>query len=197
MRISAFVGTFSHWPNVPVDLEDDVKPALLEVTKKDEIEIYSDPKLDAGVVRGMITHYAKTVDGETVNCAKITFAENQPLEWQRLVACKELLHVLDPVEVRVAEEHEIRHLIEKIVLPADMQDPVNDGQHALSDRLAATFAAAVLFPLAARDGLLPAFQAGRLTHNDIVELIGIPEPYVRLIMSSAWHQIHKILLSLR
>jgi hypothetical protein len=61
-------------------------------------------------------------------------------------------------------------LVEKIILPPDMIDPITDGEHAASDRLAVLHAVAVLFPITAREILMPAYASKKLTPADISDL---------------------------
>jgi hypothetical protein len=49
------------------------------------------------------------------------------------------------------------------------KDPFTDGEHANTDRVAVTFATAVLFPLAARETFMPKYTENKLT------LVGIAD----------------------
>jgi hypothetical protein len=44
------------------------------------------------------------------------------------------------VKASAARPEDIDKLVEKIILPSDLQDPFNDGIHALTDRVAITYA---------------------------------------------------------
>ena len=121
--------------------------------------------------------------------------EFKKLEWQRLVCCKELLHILDSVETRVSRPEDIERLVEKIVLPADLQDPFTDGIHALTDRVAATYAAAILFPFAAREIVLKPFLERKLPLTRLADMAELPPRYVAIVMSEIWPEIHKMLVA--
>jgi hypothetical protein len=118
-----------------------------------------------------------------------------PHEWQRLVCCKELLHILDSVETRVSRPEDIERLVEKIVLPADLQDPFTDGIHALTDRVAATYAAAILFPFGAREIVLKPFLERKLPLTRLADMAELPPRYVAIVMSEIWPEIHKMLVA--
>jgi hypothetical protein len=193
VTVSALIRTFSMWERIPIDIEDHVKPEFLKLGVTDEIWFWADPKLNPGIVRGQIQHWdwpeTPSPNAKKVRVADITYAEQLPHEWQRLVCCKEMLHILDPMETRVTKPEDIESLIQKIILPADLQDPFSDGIHALTDRIAITYAAAVLFPLAARDLLV-----GKMPLPKIAELLEIPLRYAALIMSDGWPDVHKLLI---
>jgi len=136
----------------------------------------------------------KEDDPHPRRCADITYAAQIPHEWQRLVCCKELLHLLDPIETRVSRPEEIDKLVEKIILPSDLQDPFTDGIHALTDRVAVTYAAAILFPLGARAILLP-HLGKKLSLPKIAEMAEIPLRYAHTVMSEIWPEIHDIMIA--
>jgi hypothetical protein len=88
---------------------------------------------------------------------------------------------------------DVHRLIEKIILPPELQDPFNDGVHARTDRIALIYAVAVLFPFGARKILLPKYTTGELSVPQIANLAELPARYVAIVMSETWPEIHKIL----
>jgi len=198
MTVSALIQTFAQWEKVPIDIEDHVKPEFLKLGVKDEVYFWSDPKLNPGIIRGVIEHWEYPVgpSGPTKYCADITYAEQLPHDWQRLVCCKELLHILDPVETRHTKPEDIHRLIEKIILPVDLRDPLNDGIHANTDRVADAYATAVLFPLRAREILWKPYNEKKLLIPKIANLTELPVRYVALVMNELWPEIHERLVAI-
>lgn len=88
-------------------------------------------------------------------------------EWQRLVCCKEMLHILDPVGTRKPDD--VEALVGKIILPADLQDPFTDGSHALADRV--TIIDLVM----------------------IARAMEIPVRSAAIVMSDLWPEIHGLM----
>lgn len=131
---------------------------------------------------------------EPTYCADIFFDRDQTRDWQRLVCCKELLHLLDAEGNRVRTKEEIDHQIQRMVLPNEFQEMELDGSRVITDKIAIYFAVAVLFPFASREMLLPYYNDGRLTSEDIARMADIPERYALLVMSDTWPAIHSILL---
>ena len=197
MLVGEFVRKFSTVEMLPVDIDDHVEPAIRATGVKDEIYIFPDPKLNPGILRGEIKHWKFTHPdhSEDRRVADITYSEAQDHEWQRLVCCKELLHMLDPEDKRVANPDDIHRLVERIILPPDMQDPFVDGPKVVADRVAVIYAVAVLFPLACRTALLPDFTAGKRTLRQIADDTELPIRYVATVMSEIWPEIHQLLIS--
>jgi hypothetical protein len=194
VTISALIKAASAWEFLPVDIEDHVKPELLNLGVVDEVWFWPDSKLNPSILRGSIEHYEVPFpDRPNQRWADITYAQQQEPEWQRLVCGKEVIHLVDPEGTRVAKQEDVDRLIEKIILPPDLQDPFNDGVHASTDRAAVIYATAVLFPFAARKILLPTYAEGRLSIPQIAELAEIPTRYAAIVMSDFWPEIHKML----
>jgi hypothetical protein len=198
MSVAALIKTFDQRGDLPIDVEKHVMPEFLKFGIKDEIYFWPDPKLNPGIIRGEIEHWEYPMhenDQHPRRCADITYAKQMPAEWQRLVCCKELLHILDPEETRVNKPEDINKLVEKIILPSDLQDPFSDGIHALTDRVAVTYAAAILFPFRAREILLPPYVDKKLSLQKIAELAEIPVRYAYAVMSEVWPEIHTMLIA--
>ena len=197
MTVSALIRTCSQWDWLPTDVDTHVKPEVIKLGVTDEIYFWADSKLNPEILRGEIQHWdypewSPRID--PVRVADITYSQQMPHEWQRLVCCKELLHIIDPIETRVTKPEEIDHLIERIVLPADLQDPFTDGIHALTDRVAIIYAAAILFPLASREILLEAHSKKKLSIPKIAQIAELPARYAALVMSETWPELHRLMI---
>ena len=64
------------------------------------------------------------------------------------------------------------------------------------DRLMDIQAVAVLFPLAARNILLPAYQEEKIMPATLATLARLPERYVRWVMSEQWEKLYPIIVEL-
>lgn len=195
MTITKLIAEFSERVVVPVEL-DDVVASLVKRGVRDEI-YYWKVDSDTDVLRGEITYW-KYPDGEGghKHCADIDYAKSLPIDWQRLVICKELLHILDPVESRVAAPDEVRELIQKIRLPPEDQEPLRDGMKVLSDRVGIYQALAVLFPWKTRELLGPPLADGKITIQDISLMLSVPLRYVAVVMSTLWPPAYDTLLNI-
>lgn len=199
MKVGELILKFLERTSVPVDVNEVIEELRVSGIK-DEIWFFEIAGLDTEVLRGEIKHWSYGIDKgdrcEVTYVADISFASTQALDWQRLVSCKELLHLLDAPDHRVATPEDVERLIEKIVLPPDLQDPIRDGMHATTDRTMRIIALAVLFPVAAVRALKKPFDDGKITLERIANLVELPPPYVALAMSDEWEEIHDILIQL-
>lgn len=186
MKVLEFIAEFSKKETLPIDLDDDVIPKLIEAGLTDEIYPFWDSQLPSGSLFGHFVH-EEVPDGigGYKRVATVTYGQDSD-EMQRLVACKETLHLFDPVHCRVSTEEEIEDLIGKMVLPPDLVEPISDGHKAFTDRLAILQAVAVLFPLAAREIVLPAYKAEKMSLKDVAELAELPEFIVAMVMDENW-----------
>jgi hypothetical protein len=196
MLTRELIAAFSKRELLPVDVND-VKSFIIQKGIQDDIEFIG-VEFDTDILQGWFKRFRRPVGvyGEAVNCTNIFYPINQSQDWQRFICCKELLHVLDPEQSRVINEDQIRDLATKIGLPREMQDPLRDGEHTWSDRIAEFQALAVLFPMECRNILLEPLKKEQISVSDIAKLVDIPRKYVGLAMSPLWDSFHNQLLRL-
>jgi hypothetical protein len=194
MRVCDLIKEFSVKETLPVDVNDAVA-SIKAAGIQDEIDFIG-VEFDTQILHGYIKcfHRRPTVYGDPIACAHIYYHVNHESDWKRFICCKEVMHLLDPENARVKNEAQIADLAEKIGLPKEMQDPINEGHIVLTDRVAEWQAIAILFPLACRNLLRPKLLNGEININNIAKMADIPRKYVGLAMSSYWDNIHKALL---
>lgn len=193
MKTQELIQQFSKIETLPVDVNDVLK-CLQDNGHDDDIEFIGvdlDPEILQGKIK--IFHTRNGVYGDIKRCANIYYHRGHNSDWQRFIACKELLHLLDPEFAHTRSQDDIDSLAEKIGLPPEMQDPMADGLQANIDRVAEFRAAAILLPLASRNLLYKAYKANEIKADDIARLADIPRRYVGLVMSDNWPGIHDIL----
>src|SRR5690606_15084289 len=113
-----------------------------------------------------------------------------PKDWQRMICCKELLHLIDPHWAATREAQDIDQLADEIGLPPEMQDPLNEMATTNVDRVAELRAAAILLPFEARKVMLPYYEKGDLSINDIARQADMPRKYAGIVMHPAWDDIY-------
>jgi len=174
---------------LPVEV-DDVIEGMRLLGVKDDISYFADADLSIRVFSGMIRRY-ENKDGTFSTL--ITYGHIGE-EWERLVCTKELLHILDPDYVKTMTYEAVETLISKMILPPEFIDFANDGPHVNHDRITVAYAIAALFPMAARDLMLPVLKDGKRTLSWIAQLAELPEFAVQLVMSDIWPGIHDAIL---
>ncbi|WP_293906589.1 hypothetical protein [Phenylobacterium sp.] len=204
MAIGNMIEEYSGRRSAPVDVND-VLASLRTRGVKDEVYFFPVDIKDA-VLRGQFVHWDEINDFEyptdatqavTKSVAGIFYAKSLTDDWQRLVCCKELLHILDPDQWRASTPAEVKNLTDKIVLPPEYQDGLKDGLPTVSDRIGILQAVAVLFPWAAREILIKARAADRVSALEVSRLVDLPQRYTNMVMSEYWPAMYESLLSMK
>lgn len=193
MKVTDLIAQFARNIILPVDVND-VVSVIRAGGHDDKIEFIG-VDLDEQVLLGKIKifHVRDGVYGEVERWANIYYHRGLSPDWQRLIACKELLHLLDPESARTFHLNDINKLAEKIGLPPEMQDPVADGLATNVDRLAEFRAAAILLPYSCRQLFKPHLKSGALTLAQIAKIADIPSKYAGFVMSDVWEDVHPLL----
>ncbi|MBY3524918.1 hypothetical protein HFN72_02825 [Rhizobium laguerreae] len=192
MDVRDLIAHFSVAEIVPIDVQDDVVVLLQQHTNFDVFFWpMPDEVIDVGIYRGMMVQWEDIPFGDEQIRTHISvqYANSLPTSWQRLICCKELIHILDAIEHRVSNELALNRLIEKIVLPPDMVD-VADGARVWSDRLAIWKALAILFPWATRELYLAPYQDDKISLAEIADEVDLPIEYVALVMDDSWAEAY-------
>lgn len=187
MDAHEFIIEFGKNNILPIDLDEHVIPALVKAGITDEIYPFYDSNLPEGTLSGHFVHekIPRNDRGDFYMMATITYGPGTN-ELQRLVACKEVMHLFDPHHCQVTKPEEVQDLMEKMILPKDLVDPIADGDKALTDRMAVLQSVAILFPITARDTLLPLYRSKKIDLDKITELAELPKSIVVMVMSETW-----------
>jgi hypothetical protein len=194
MSVLKLINEFAKREIVPVEV-DEVVAYIRALGIVDEIYFW-DADFNTRFVKGTLHLWEYPMEGWTNRVADVYTAKSDTVEERRLAQTKELLHILDQRIDRVNTPEDVAGLIGKIVLPANLMDAATDGDHALSDRIAILHAVAVLFPITARDMLLPMFRDKKITVGEIAKLVALPEPYVTFAMSDVWTSTHPAMIAI-
>ena len=192
MSVQDLILQYSTINSLPVEV-DNVVSSLRQMGVQDEIYYFWDRELPTTTLRGFLKREEIPFGSETKFHSTITYAV-MGNDMERLVCCKELLHILDHEHCKTAVSDEVTALIKKIILPPDLADPFTDGSHVNADRIAIMHALAILFPLKARETLYPFYKHGKITIQKIAELAEIPEYYATFVMSDLWPMMHNIMV---
>jgi len=201
MKASKFIGIFANWFELPLDPQVHVKKAILEhFPGRLQIDFFPDADLNPEIMRGEFKMLKIKEHDEWHRHAQITVSTKQDLKWQRFVACKEQMHVFDAPDNRVSSSKAVNTLIEKLRQSRDKVENLEsygaDGIPAAFDYLAEFYAAAVMFPMAARNLVRPKVDAGTMTLDEVVDLVGIPKSYVEDVLADSWPHLHSALIRL-
>ncbi len=192
MSSARLVKAFADRTTLPIDL-DEVAQWLIHHSIQDEIN-FIPVDLDIGVIRGFLKRVRRPKGGWDIDpddVSNIYYDRNQGDDWIHLVCAKELLHILDAATCATKEQFE--KLTRSLALPMDMKHLLSDPDFALVDKIGSAHAAALLLPMAARELLLPAYEARILTDEDIAKMAVMPVQHARSVMSAAWPEVYDII----
>jgi hypothetical protein len=163
-------------------------------TAQDEIDLITVP-IDRLKVSGVFRQFTyQTVPyAEAKFVTQVIYPNGLTPEMERLVVCKELLHIFDKPSERVSTSEDVDALINGIIL----QILGSRGQSAiLNDMLGPFLAVAVLIPPSARKKLKAAREAGTHSADEIAEFVGLPIQYVDAWTSPTCDDLERTLLEL-
>ena len=169
--------------NFPIKTKD-VADIIIGLGYQDEI--YFVPySADNEKLRGGFYRYIdrRKVYGEPVWVANVYYSNTIGLNMQRLVCCKELVHLCTSKQFRTVTHEQVNSLIPELssLIRSHMNgDEYESGNHSMSDYHAVYLAVAILFPKIARCLAKKEYECGNLTYNDISKLFHIPEGCVKL-----------------
>jgi hypothetical protein len=196
MLVTKLIKEFSTRTVLPIDVNDVVK-FFAENGVQDEIEFIG-VDLDPDILLGQAKRFVRRdkLYGDPIFCTNVYYHRGASRDLQRIICCKELLHIPNPNWAMVKTKDEVYRQAEKIGLPPGLQDVWNDGAAVNLDRLAEFQAIAVLFPMAARNALVAPLRNGALTLDDIARIADIPKGYASVAMSAQWEDTYNAMMAI-
>lgn len=200
MLVERLLEHFDSYTRLHIDVND-VRDQLVDLGVADEITFHF-VKMDALKIRGIVYQYERR-DGvyrEKKSCAAITIADEMGDDgedeyWQRLVAVKEMLHLLDSEDLRAESKEAVESLIRNFSIPPELRKEGNGGvtRSYLNDRVRIFIALAVLVPESCRE-LLRTHYKVTLSDREIATIAKIPTRYVAVVMDEAFEEHLKLIL---
>lgn len=189
------VGYFEDRDVFPIEVAE-VAEVLIQLGCQDEFH-FSPEKMDTGKLRGAFYQYKSHAVpyGEPILHTIIVYAEGVDVPWQRVICCKELIHVCDSAAARTNSPEEVAELMDKLLGLVSNEDYGLADFMASVDRLALYQALVVLFPLKMRTTALQAIAASKATEEQIAQWASLPLPLVKLVLSEEWPEVCEVLTS--
>lgn len=180
-NIYEFFACFSRLP-VAIDV---VVEQLRDMGVMDSIEYYevdTNPADIAGMCR---VYTSKPPYGDRKRHAQIVYSGRLSPEWQRLIVCKELLHLLDAEHERAHTREQVSRLIDEMVVPiaAGVSVP------AFSDHIGLLNALKVLLPRDALGELAALHQQGKITAEYVAAAAQVPLSFAEFALTPRWLEI--------
>ena len=179
----------SNIDSMPIEVSDVVN-IITENGHQDKIILVpenTDPKQLLGVYYQYTTR--EKVYGEPDFTTLIIFSCNVSVEWQRVICCKELVHICEKNFEQTNTQEEMLGLLEGLTGPLSTENYGIADLMAGNDRLAVYQALGILFPEAARVQAVKAINSGSKTASDIAKWTCLPLPLVELALLPDWPEL--------
>lgn len=175
---------------LPIEVQE-IADLLIELGFQDEVRFY-DVAADPTRIRGAFDQfvYRPGVYADPVRVALIPYNSNDPTEWQRLVCCKELMHLFDHDIERTDKEDEVPSFLDKLLGPMSTDDFGLADFMAAKDKIATYQCLPLLMPKAALDIARQAVAEGVKTPEDVADWAGIPLRFVMLMLDEQWETLN-------
>jgi hypothetical protein len=196
MSLVALVNHFAEFHEVPIEVSPDVRNVMVDVLRVQDEIIFCKEDMSPDELRGAYYQYTKRdgVYGEPKFCSVIVYCSSMSLDWQRMICCKELVHVLDKKIEKTDTKEE--GLATRLLGPLSTEDFGIVDIMASKDRWALYVALGVLFPKAARDNAKAAIASGAESIETVAEKAVLPRTLIGLALRDEWDGILEEVTSL-
>ena len=187
--LSRIVEYFAMVEKLPIEIAD-ISHFLELHGVADRIEFYGvdrDPDLFLGTFCKRAWH--PIPDGFPEFTSWVVYNSNLPFDWERWIACKELIHILEAEPEWTSTIEDVGDLVDGLI---ELQ---GNGQNASVlnivgiDLFAWIPAVGILFPEAARTKALNAIANGSATVEDIAKWAVLPKSMVQTVLRDNWPSV--------
>ncbi len=188
--LKELVDHFAAVTALPIEVEE-IASQIKVMGCQDEIHLLP-VDCDPTVVRGVYTQfrYHAAMYGEPIWVTHVAYCQNVPLEWQRVICAKELVHIFDPHAAKTDTDEEVNGLLDKLVGPLSTEDYGFADLMAAKDRLALYQCLPLLLPKASLDIARDEVRSGRMSEQDVADWACMPVRLVSLMLSEHWENLN-------
>ncbi len=187
------VDHFSHVTKLPVEVEE-IVDRIKATSSQDEIYLFEDDT-DPTKIWGAFHQftYQRTAYGEPILVTHVSYSANVALEWQRVIAVKELVHIFDSKPAKTDTDDEVNQLLDKLMGPLSNEDYGFADLQAAKDRLALYQSLPLLLPHAALAEARQAVRNEEKSHKDVANWACMPVDLVGLMLRDEWDDLNSAL----
>ena len=181
---------------MPIEISDVVNE-IKSIGIQDEINFIAcdlDPEKLQGIYHQY--RYQSSVYGDPVWVTNIVYSNKVSYDLQRIISCKELIHIFDKNVAKTNSEEDINGLMDKLLGPLSTEGFGIHDLMATVDRVAYYQAVAILFPNAARLEAMQKLMEGKITIDQIAAWASLPKELCELVISDKWLTIREFLINL-
>lgn len=194
--LKKLIASFEDRTDLPIEVGE-IAEAIIAEGIQDEIH-FVPVDADPAKIHGAFARFRYTPRpyAEAVWVAHIPYNRRDPVEIQRLTACKELIHLFDSDFERTDTEDEVPALIERLVGPFSSDEVGIANLMAIKDNLAIYMCLPLLLPRAALLLLRAEIAAERMTSIEAAEIACMPHDLVVLMLDENWDTLNGALSAL-
>ena len=187
MSLQKLISHFQQTLEFPIKIED-IRKWILDNNYQEEINFYA-VEVDEEVLRGVFKQYVRRngMYGDTVLVTDIGYAASLNLCWQRLVCCKEMVHIFDRIDSKTYTAEQIDKLTFNLTSPSSQLSPY--PKDLQSETLALLKALQILAPLPVIENLKDSYNDNTKSEYDIAYFLRIPECYINFLFSPHYSEI--------
>ncbi len=126
---------------------------------------------------------------------RIVYSTRMDGRLQRLVVCKELLHILDSNPARTTNKEKVLQLAEGLLASHNGNNQAENPLEHFADKIAIWLSLIVLFPYGFWEVCRRDYRAGKITLDQIADVLEIPSSYIAVTMDDKWDQMREGFLS--
>lgn len=188
--LAELIGKFKDRVELPIDVQE-IAEAIAELGFQDEIRFF-DVDADISKIHGLFYQFTHRpgvyADPELITL--IPYNSNDSVEWQRVVCCKEMMHIFDSELEKTDTVDEIPDFIDKLLGPMSTDDLGLADFMAAKDKVALYQCLPLLLPKAALEVARNAVDSGSKTPADIADWAKIPERLVKFMLPKEWDTLN-------
>lgn len=177
---------------LPVEIPT-IRDALVRMGIQDRIVFCSDGEMDPLVLRGLYCQFTRrpTLYGDPERVSLIIYCAKLSANWQRMICCKEMVHILDADMEKTATDEAVVGLLNRLLGPLSTEDFNVFDIMATKDRLALYQSIPILFPMAARERALWDIEHQKKTPQEIADEACLPDWVTPIVLSPQWPELLK------
>ena len=195
MSISQIIRHFEALGRAPIEITDVLKQIQSVVLdERVEIEGYNRP---ATKLRGYHHRYHIPPHPDSAlmpeRVAVAAYSVQQENGWQRLVCCKELIHIFDREPIRTSSKDEVVRLGHHIGGGEKFDKIDASNMQGFFDQIAVYQALAILFPFGLREAIV---TSGKTIDVPVVaNHVDLPMKWVSMVLNDRWPLLRESLLA--
>lgn len=188
--LKELIKKFEQHTSLPIEVSD-IAEVIIDAGIQDDIH-FVPVDADTSIIRGAFVrfHYRPGVYAEPAFVAHISFNANESPEWQRVICCKEMIHLFDSELERTDTPDEVPEFLDKLLGPLSNDSYGVTDIMASKDRLALYQCLPLLLPKAALEIARSAVSNGEKTTEEIAEWAGMPLDLVTLMLDQQWDTLN-------